>query len=178
LIKAQLGDTPEQCAAFEQGQLECANISCLAFSSASASSCLSALNAETCDSITNGDTPAICNDVCGGVTPQPDGGPPVAQCVDGFEACGDICSDISDDPNNCGGCGVSCGGNECIDGECATVACVNDDGACTVDGDCCSLFCAADNNCRCINSGDTTTFCSQDNHCCSGDCNLQTGICN
>jgi hypothetical protein len=101
-----------------------------------------------------------------------------ADCVDGFTACGDICADTADDPDNCGGCGISCGGDECIAGECATVACVDDDGACTADGDCCSLFCASDGACGCIESGDDSTFCSDDSDCCSGDCDLQSGICN
>jgi hypothetical protein len=90
--------------------------------------------------------------------------------------CGGFCADTSVDPNNCGGCGVSCGGDECIDGACLTVACVPDNDPCNVDGDCCSLFCATDGNCGCIDSGGG--FCNTDSDCCSNACDQNTGICN
>ncbi len=180
VIKAKFGDSVAQCTAYEQGDLECASIGCPAFSSAAASSCLDAFNAETCDSIANGDVPAICNDVCGTVS-QGDGGTrdgAVVTCASGFTECGGICSQLDVDPTNCGGCGVSCGSDECLNGQCTTTACLADNYACTANGDCCSLFCAPDGKCGCILSGNTTTFCAADSDCCSGNCNAQTGVCN
>ena len=100
-----------------------------------------------------------------------------ADCSPGFEACGDICADLADDPLNCGACGNDCGADECISGVCTTTACVADNDPCTVDGDCCSLFCASDGSCGCIASGDESTFCSADIDCCSNSCDEQTGLC-
>lgn len=95
----------------------------------------------------------------------------------GFTDCGGVCANLSDDPENCGGCGVSCGGDECVNGACTTVVCVDDGSSCSVDADCCSLFCATDGACGCIANGDSSTFCSADSDCCSGNCDLQSGFC-
>jgi hypothetical protein len=81
LVKAKYGDTVDQCVAFEQGELACANTTCStgSFSSDSANSCLTALNAETCEGIAGGDAPTICGQVCvGTATPTPDAGQPSA----------------------------------------------------------------------------------------------------
>ena len=37
--------------------------------------------------------------------------------------CGDGCVDIMTDVNHCGGCGVSCGGDQCLSGECVAWTC-------------------------------------------------------
>lgn len=77
LIKAKYGDTVDQCTAFEQGQLDCANAGCSqgSFSSETATSCLSAYDAETCDNLASGTVPTACTAVCiGSSTPAPDSG--------------------------------------------------------------------------------------------------------
>jgi hypothetical protein len=38
-------------------------------------------------------------------------------CPSGFSS---MCMDITSDPNNCGGCGISCGGGTCTNGVCST----------------------------------------------------------
>jgi hypothetical protein len=52
-------------------------------------------------------------------------------------ACGQICADVDSDPNNCGGCGVSCvipaAGAACAAGKCTLGAC--DTGFADCDGD-------------------------------------------
>lgn len=35
------------------------------------------------------------------------------------DCCGDGCVDLASDPNNCGGCGVSCGDGACVGGACS-----------------------------------------------------------
>ncbi len=100
-----------------------------------------------------------------------------ANCGAGFTDCGGVCADLADDPGNCGGCGIDCGPDECISGQCTTIACVADNDPCTVDGDCCSLFCATDGACGCILNGDTSTFCSADIDCCSDNCDTASGFC-
>ncbi len=97
-------------------------------------------------------------------------------CTGGLVACGSDCVDIDSDPDNCGGCGVSCNGDECIQGTCNTTVCVADNDPCTTDDDCCSIFCATDGNCGCMPSG--TGDCSADSDCCNGSCDFGTGICN
>lgn len=98
-------------------------------------------------------------------------------CGGGLVDCGNTCAELSSDPNNCGGCGISCGPDECIGGQCTTIACVDDGASCSVDADCCSDFCATDGACGCIPNGDSTTFCNLDSDCCSGSCDFQTGYC-
>ncbi len=98
-------------------------------------------------------------------------------CGGGLVDCGNKCAELSSDPENCGACGASCGGDECISGVCTTVVCVSDGSACAVDGDCCSLFCATDGNCGCIPNGDSSTFCNLDSDCCSNNCDFASGYC-
>jgi hypothetical protein len=100
-----------------------------------------------------------------------------ANCGGGLVDCGDKCANLNDDPNNCGGCGISCGGDECIGGACTTIICVSDGSSCLVDGDCCSLFCASDGACGCIPNGDSSTFCNADSDCCSLNCDFASGYC-
>lgn len=39
-------------------------------------------------------------------------------CKQNFTKCGNICTDILTDNNNCGACGNSCNGNSCDNGKC------------------------------------------------------------
>jgi hypothetical protein len=101
-----------------------------------------------------------------------------ATCGGGLVDCGDKCAELSSDPDNCGGCGISCGGDECISGQCTTVLCLaSGSSGCLVDGDCCNLFCATDGICGCIPNGDSSSFCNADSDCCSGLCDFNTGYC-
>jgi len=97
-------------------------------------------------------------------------------CGGGFTDCGGTCSDLSSDPDNCGSCGTSCAGNQCIDGVCIGATCVNL-GACATDAECCELFCTSNGTCGCIPDGDDTQFCNANVDCCSGSCDTNTGYC-
>jgi hypothetical protein len=76
----------------------------------------------------------------------------VASCESGWGNCdgssGNGCEqNLSNDVDNCGGCGVACGLLEsCINGNC-TLYCLADGNACTQNNDCCSGFCNANNLC-------------------------------
>ncbi|MFO0591878.1 MAG: hypothetical protein U0441_30305 [Polyangiaceae bacterium] len=54
----------------------------------------------------------------GGATIEP-------SCPPGWELCGDICVDLTTNPNYCGSCFNPCGGGEsCVDGICQSPSCV------------------------------------------------------
>ena len=99
-------------------------------------------------------------------------------CAGDLTNCNGECADTTSDPDNCGGCGVSCGSDECIDSACTQTSCVESGGGCSVDDDCCELFCQPSNmQCGCITDGDDTQFCNEDDDCCSGSCDRDTGYC-
>jgi hypothetical protein len=99
-------------------------------------------------------------------------------CGPGISNCNGVCADTTSDPDNCGGCGISCGGDECIASACTSTACVDTGGDCQVDDDCCELFCQTSNmQCGCIPTGDDTQFCNEDGDCCSGTCDSSSGYC-
>ena len=80
--------------------------------------------------------------------------------------CGDgVCSDLVSDAQNCGGCGIDCGGGACTNGVCTTGSCVADGTACAFDADCCSSFCKSDGVCGCVATG--SGGCVMDVDCCS-----------
>lgn len=100
-------------------------------------------------------------------------------CGPGLVDCGNSCADLSNDDNNCGGCGLACpGGTFCNGAACVTGSCTADNGQCAGDGECCSGFCASDGACGCILSSDTSTVCSLDIDCCSNSCDFASGLCN
>lgn len=181
LIKAKYGDSPSQCAAFEQGQFDCANVQCSNFSSASAQSCIDSYNAATCDALAGG-PPTVCNEVCGslgGADAAPDSSQDVTPlvCSSGLTACG-TCVDTNSNPNNCGGCGVACAsGKVCSQGSCSVETCIaNTTKTCSFDGECCTLYCNSNAQCGCIPSG--SVACTEDAHCCSSSCDVAHGVCN
>lgn len=65
----------------------------------------------------------------------------------GFTVCDDRCANLSEDPEHCGACGISCSaGDLCADGICADPpACFADGQLCTLgpDSECCSAGCVA-----------------------------------
>ncbi|AKU92298.1 hypothetical protein [Vulgatibacter incomptus] len=119
----------------------------------------------------------------------------VAGCSDGAAVCkapdlvcGDTCVDPNVDPNNCGGCGIACGGNfVCSDG-----ACVCPSGKTDCEGRCvdtrsdsrncggCGVVCEAGTFCldgACGCSGDDCA-CDGDDCACEGDdCGCPGEIC-
>lgn len=75
---------------------------------------------------------------CGGSVIVED--PPSTDCSSGETLCDGACADLLNDPQNCGECGHTCGGQYCISGECGsgtTVACPGSLSPCG--GDCVDL---------------------------------------
>jgi len=93
---------------------------------------------------------------------------------------GDYIVDVSNDPDNCGGCGVEC---RSIDDPCFERACIN--GECAIvpaaagtpcdDGDLCTLLDTCDGAGECVPGGDTACF--QTDPCIINVCNPDTGDC-
>jgi hypothetical protein len=94
--------------------------------------------------------------------PEPEPEPPAFSCPEGQADCGGICTDVSFDPLNCGGCGIVCeSGGMCDFGVCGAApaapdapeggdaACVDTGGACdpASPGACCSGTCNDDGAC-------------------------------
>jgi hypothetical protein len=96
---------------------------------------------------------------------QPDGGvscgAPMVQCP-GIAGGQPYCSDLSNDPGNCGGCGKPCGaGQACVNGTCATALnCTPPTKAC--DNSYCADFATDRTNCGgCHKACAATDFCNQ-----------------
>jgi hypothetical protein len=109
-----------------------------------------------------------------------DDGPPA--CAAPEVACGQICTDVASDPNNCGDCGVSCvipeAGAACSAGMCALGAC--DPGFADCDGDLgngCehTIACEDGNACTtsCMSTG--TLVCADP---CTPSCTAPAEVCN
>lgn len=47
-----------------------------------------------------------------------DGGPDALVCNAPLQACGNVCADLTKDPNNCGKCGIKCGAAQCTASKC------------------------------------------------------------
>ncbi len=90
--------------------------------------------------------------------------------------CGGYCTNVTNDPHNCGGCGLSCApGDSCQGGQCLTgggPTCTNDGDPCTADANCCSNLCDVTNTCASPAGGcvEDNAPCSNDAECCSGLC--------
>ncbi len=93
------------------------------------------------------------------------------------DVCGDYCTNVMTDPNNCGGCGYACGpASGCSGGQCVTgpsgPACVPDGNPCVDNAACCSGVCDPTNVCATAISGcqEDNTPCNVDAECCSNVC--------
>lgn len=82
-------------------------------------------------------------------------------CSVGTAQCGNTCADLSSDPQNCGSCGIDCGGSPCIGGACQSV-CAPDETYC---GDVCVDLSSDVQNC-----GACGTFCFDGEACVNGQC--------
>lgn len=77
-----------------------------------------------------------------------------------FLSCQGACVDVSSNPDNCGGCGKSCGqGNACQSGQCACSPSLT-----KCEGSCVDLK-SDENNC-----GQCGNQCDNDQQCKGGDC--------
>lgn len=93
-------------------------------------------------------------------------------CQEGFGCCPDTenperneCKDLMADPENCGACGHSCGGLQCVDGECR----------CSTDEPCPEGETCCPNGCRNTqtdsqNCGECGRSCEAGEDCCDGEC--------
>ncbi len=86
-------------------------------------------------------------------------------CGEGFGCCADGCKDLQNDPESCGECGHSCGGLDCVAGQCR---CSTDE-PCPADQECCP------DGCRSLqvdprNCGACGNSCATGEDCCSGGC--------
>ncbi len=90
------------------------------------------------------------------------------------DACGPYCTNLATDPNNCGGCGYTCGpGAACVNAQCiAGPSCVPDGDACVDSAACCSGVCDPNNVCASPVNGcvEDNSPCSATLACCSGVC--------
>lgn len=87
------------------------------------------------------------------------------QCSEGMGCCEDGCVDLSDDPDNCGECGHSCGDIQCVGGRCR---CSNDE-PCPPEQECCADGCrnlTTDSE----NCGRCGFTCGSGRDCCLGEC--------
>jgi len=96
----------------------------------------------------------------------------VCACPAGLQACRGECVEVESDASNCGACGQSCNGGECIAGEC-TIACRQFDAPCDDDpASCCAdLICDSSSGSKCLKKVGAT--CQEDNDC--SDLPISTG---
>jgi hypothetical protein len=86
----------------------------------------------------------------------------------GQTECGDVCADLQNDPDNCGGCGTACGaGESCVAGSCAAGSCPSN----TLD---CGGVCV-DTQLDPANCGACGTVCVQGEVCSQGACSSACG---
>lgn len=88
-----------------------------------------------------------------------------AACAAGYGCCESGCEDLQNDAENCGECGHSCGGLQCVNGQCR---CSTDE-PCPPDQECCPDGCrdlqSDESNC-----GGCGTVCETGEDCCGGAC--------
>jgi hypothetical protein len=107
-----------------------------------------------------------------GTTPSGDaaGDAGGATCVSPRTACGGSCSDLQDDRDNCGACGIECGaGTVCADGRCSATCGALD--TCVLDA---GTYCANTNTDN-ANCGTCGTACPAGTVCLGGECGLTCG---
>ncbi len=89
----------------------------------------------------------------------------VNPCGEGYGCCDDGCKDLRNDPENCGECGHSCRGLECVEGQCR---CSNED-PCAGGEECCADGCR-DLSSDPLNCGACGAACDGGEDCCDGEC--------
>src|SRR6185312_4505022 len=75
-----------------------------------------------------------------------------APCDSGMACCDGRCVDVDRDPQNCGGCGIACGGGQCVRGDLGAAHCTCDVDVDAGTGSCSSSLaptCNADGLCSC-----------------------------
>jgi formylglycine-generating enzyme required for sulfatase activity len=99
-------------------QQACVAGACVGVCAPATTYCASATSEMLC--VANGEwTPEACAAGCS----APDGGTSALCCGAGTVLCGGACVPDQSDPNNCGGCGISCGANACVAGACLPPSC-------------------------------------------------------
>ena len=100
-------------------------------------------------------------------------GPPVCNCSVGQTCCPSGCATTSNDPNNCGGCGLVCpNGGPCVNSACTT-SCAGGP-ACTGGESCCSTGCS-DVLTDPLNCGACGAACTPGQSCVAGSCQSLCG---
>jgi len=75
-------------------------------------------------------------------------------CPIGRTCCNGQCANVSNDPMNCGGCGIACtGATPFCDGTCKAAPCGVDAAACGAGQSCCGNSCCAAGQICCVNEG-------------------------